>query len=148
MNFYLKYTKHGYEISVVGESHNTARYAGISMKKVIARTIAISGAICGFCGFIIVSGIDHTLSGNTAGGRGFTAIIVAWLAKFNTIYMLMTAALLVFLDNAASELSTTLGLHTSISKVMSGIILFTFWEVDFLNTGLFFGSSKPAKEAE
>ena len=87
--------------------------------------------------------------GKPAGGRGFTAIIVAWLAKFNTIYMLMTAALLVFLDNAASELSTTLGLHTSISKVMSGIILFCILGSEFfLNYRLIFRSSKPAKEAE
>ena len=84
MFIYLKYCKQGYEIAVVGESENTARYAGIQVKKVIVRTMAISGAICGIAGFVIVSGASHTISTATAGGRGFTAIIVAWLSKFNT----------------------------------------------------------------
>ena len=56
MFIYLKYCKQGYEIAVVGESENTARYAGIQVKKVIIRTMAISGAICGIAGFVIVSG--------------------------------------------------------------------------------------------
>ena len=78
---YLKYSKQGYEIAVVGESENTARYAGINVKKVIIRTMALSGAICGIAGFIIVSGASHTISTSTAGGRGFTAIIVSCSAS-------------------------------------------------------------------
>ena len=66
---YMKYSKQGYEIAVVGESENTARYAGINVKKVIIRTMALSGAICGIAGFIIVSGASHTISTSTAGGR-------------------------------------------------------------------------------
>ena len=79
MFIYLKYCKQGYEIAVVGESENTAKYAGIHVKKVIIRTMAISGAICGIAGFVIVSGASHTISTATAGGRGFTAMNVAWL---------------------------------------------------------------------
>ena len=77
MFIYLKYFKQGYEIAVVGQSHTTARYAGINVKKVIIRTMMISGAICGLSGCLIVSGASHTISTSTAGGRGFTAIIVA-----------------------------------------------------------------------
>ena len=80
--FYLKSSKHGYEISVVGESENTARYIGINVKKVILRTMAISGALCGIAGFLLVAGTDHSLKSDTSGGRGFTAIMVSWLAKF------------------------------------------------------------------
>ena len=97
MFIYLRSTKHGYEIAVVGESENTARYAGISVRKVIVRTMALSGAICGLSGFVAVSGASHTISTSTAGGRGFTAIIVAWMAKFNTFVMILIALLLVFL---------------------------------------------------
>ncbi len=79
MFVYLKKTKQGYEIAVVGESKNTAKYAGISVKKVIIRTMIISGAVCGLAGFVGVAGVDHTISTSTAGGRGFTAIIVAGL---------------------------------------------------------------------
>ena len=95
---YLKYSKQGYEIAVVGESENTARYAAINVKQVIVRTMAISGAICGIAGFIAVSGAGHTISTSTAGGRGFTAVIVAWLAKFNTCVMILISTLIVFLE--------------------------------------------------
>ena len=86
MYAYLKYSKQGYEISVVGESENTARYAGINVSRVMIRTMLLSGAICGLCGFLVVAGKDQTISTTSAGGNGFTAIIVAWLAKFNTFY--------------------------------------------------------------
>ena len=62
MYIYLNYTKHGYEISVVGESENTARYIGISVPKVIIRTMILSGALCGLAGFLIVGGLDRTIT--------------------------------------------------------------------------------------
>lgn len=124
MAVYLKKTKHGYEISVVGESEHTARYAGINVKKVILRTMALSGALCGFTGFLLVSGSSHTISVNTAGGRGFTAIVVSWLAKFNPYIMLAISFLLVFLDNGAVQIASQYGLNESASEVITGIILF------------------------
>ena len=124
MYFYLKHTKHGYEIAVVGESENTARYAGINVSKVIMRTMAISGAICGLCGFLLVCGRDQTISTSTAGGNGFTAIIVAWLAKFNTFYMALIAFLLIFLQKGAGEIASAYGLNDYAASIISGIILF------------------------
>lgn len=124
MYVYLKKTKHGYEIAVVGESENTARYAGINVKKVILRTMAISGALCGFTGFLLVSGSSHTISVNTAGGRGFTAIIVSWLAKFNPYVMALISFMLVFLDNGAIQIASQFGLNESAAEVITGIILF------------------------
>lgn len=124
MYIYLKYSKHGYEISVVGESENTARYIGINVKKVIMRTMAFSGAICGIAGFLIVSGTDHTINTGTAGGMGFTAIMVSWLAKFNPILMTLTSFLIVFLDRGASEIATAFKLNESVSDILTGIILF------------------------
>ena len=105
MHIYLKYSKQGYEISVVGESENTARYIGINVKKVVLRTMAISGAICGIAGFLIVAGTDHSLKSDSAGGRGFTAIMVSWLAKFNPVFMILTSLLIVFLEKGASKIS-------------------------------------------
>lgn len=121
---YMKKSKQGYEISVVGESQETAKYAGISVKKVIIRTMLISGAICGMAGFVGVAGVDHTISVNTVGGRGFTAIIVAWLAKFNTYTMVAIALLLTFLDRGAAEIASQFSLNEYASDVVSGIILF------------------------
>lgn len=121
---YLKKTKHGYEISVVGESENTARYIGINVPKVVIRTLIVSGALCGIAGLILVGGTNHTISTTTAGGRGFTAIMVSWLAKFNPIYMVMTSFLIVFLQKGAGQVSTDFRLPQAISDIVTGIILF------------------------
>ena len=121
---YLKKTKHGYEISVVGESENTAKYIGINVKKVIIRTLIVSGALCGIAGLILVGGTNHTISTTTAGGRGFTAIMVSWLAKFNPIYMILTSFLIVFLEKGAGQVSTDFRLPLAISDIVTGIILF------------------------
>ena len=124
MFLYLKYSKQGYEISVVGDSENTARYAGINVKKVTIRTMAISGAICGMAGFIEVAGVSHTISTSTAGGRGFTAIIVAWLAQFNTFVMILISFLLVFLQKGATQIASQFNLNDYASNIITGIILF------------------------
>lgn len=121
---YLRKTKHGYEISVVGESENTAKYIGINVPKVIIRTLVVSGALCGIAGLILVGGTNHTISTTTAGGRGFTAIMVSWLAKFNPIYMVMTSFLIVFLEKGAGQISTDFRLPVAISDIVTGIILF------------------------
>ena len=121
---YLRNTKHGYEISVVGESQSTARYIGISVPKVIIRTLLLSGAICGIAGLLIVSGTDHTLTRSMVGGRGFTAIMVSWMAKFNPMSMVLTSFIIVFLQKGASEISTIYGLNSSFSDILTGIILF------------------------
>lgn len=124
MFIYLRYSKQGYEIAVVGESENTARYAAINVGKVIVRTMFISGAVCGIAGFLAVSGASHTISASTAGGRGFTAIIVAWLAKFNSFVMILITALLVFLDKGAIEIASRFNLNNHVSSMLTGIILF------------------------
>ncbi|MBQ4630899.1 MAG: ABC transporter permease [Clostridia bacterium] len=124
MFIYLRYSKQGYEISVVGESQNTAKYVGINVKKVVLRTMAISGAICGIAGFLITSGVDHSIRSDTIGGLGFTAIMVSWLAKFNPIYMVLSSFLIVFLEIGASSIATDFKLNESIADVLTGIILF------------------------
>ena len=145
MFLYLKYTKQGYEIAVVGESANTARYAGIKLSRVYIRTMAISGAICGLAGFISVAGAGHTISVDTAGGRGFTAIIVAWLAKFNTFVMILIAFLLAFLEKGAIEIASQFNLNNDASNIITGIILFCIIGSEFfINYKLVFHRRKEA----
>ena len=124
MYLYLKRTKHGYEIAVVGASKSTARYAAIDVNKVTIRTVSLSGAIGGIAGFIAVAGQSHTISTNTAGGKGFIAIIVAWLSKFNTFVMILVSLLLVFLDKGAREIASKFNINDHMSKMIMGIILF------------------------
>lgn len=143
MFIYLKYSKQGYEITVVGDSVNTARYAGINVKKVTIRTMAISGAICGLAGFIAVAGASHSISSSTAGGRGFTAIIVAWLAKFNTFVMILIAFLLVFLEKGSIQIASQFNLNDYASSIITGIILFFILGSEFfINYRVIFKSGK------
>ena len=134
MYIYLNYSKHGYEIAVVGESQRTASYAGIKVERVIIRTMVLSGAVCGLMGLLLTAGTDHTLTTTIVGGRGFTAVMVSWLAKFNPIIMVFTSLLLVVLGRGASEISSTFGLNQSFSDILTGIILFFIIGSEFFIT--------------
>ena len=134
MYIYLNYSKHGYEIAVVGESQRTASYAGIKVERVIIRTMLLSGAVCGLMGFLLTAGTDHTLTTTIVGGRGFTAVMVSWMAKFNPIVMIFTSLLLVVLGRGASEISSTFSLNQSFSDILTGIILFFIIGSEFFIT--------------
>lgn len=146
---YLNYSKHGYEISVVGESENTAKYIGINVKKVIIRTMAVSGAICGIAGLLLVGGASHSIDAKLAGGRGFTAIMVSWLAKFNPVTMILTSLLIVFLERGADEVASKFGLNADFSAILTGIILFFIIGCEFfINYKINFNHSKNNKKEE
>lgn len=123
MYVYLKYSKQGYEISVVGESQNTARYIGINVKKVIIRTMLISGALCGVTGMLLVAGTDHSININSVGGQGFTAILMSWLGQFNPFIMVIMTALVVFLRIGVSKVADTALLNSSFSEIMVGLVI-------------------------
>ena len=125
MAIYLNRTKHGFEISVVGDSPNTAKYAGMNTAKIVMRTVFLSGAICGLVGMLYVSGVNHTLSSNTGGSYGFTAIIVAWTAKFNPVVMVIVSmAIALFERGAVSINGSTTTLNNYTSYILIGILLF------------------------
>ena len=150
MYIYLRYSKHGYEIAVVGESQRTARYIGINIRQVIVRGMLISGAICGLAGYISVSGAAHTISVNTAGGRGFTALIVAWLAKFNTLVMILASLLIVFFEKGAIQIASQFNLNDNASRMILGIVLFFILGSEFfVNYRIVFrGKSKKEVSGE
>ncbi|MEI3520566.1 MAG: ABC transporter permease [Anaerosacchariphilus sp.] len=124
MYIYLNYSKQGYEISVVGESENTAKYVGIKVEKVIVRTMLLSGAVCGLVGLLLVGGINHTITTTIAGGQGFTRVLVSWMSKFNPLTMVFSSFLIIFMDRGAGEISTAFGLNHSYADILTGIILF------------------------
>ena len=142
MYIYLNYSKHGYEIAVVGESERTARYVGIKVEKVILRTMLLSGAVCGVAGLLLVGSTSHTLTTNIVGGRGFTAVMVSWLAKFNPLVMIATSFLLVLMDKGAGEIATNFRLNQSYGEILTGIIIFFIIGSEFfINYKLSFRSS-------
>jgi len=121
---YLNYTKQGYEINVVGESVRTAQYVGINEKKVIIRTMILSGALCGLAGYLIAAGLDQTVTTESAGGQGFTGIMVSWLGKFNPLAMILTAGLIQLLNQGAAQISQDFDISGAFPSVIVGIILF------------------------
>ena len=121
---YLNYSKQGYEISVVGESERTAKYVGINVGRVIVRTMLLSGLLCGLTGYLIAAGLDQSVTTESVGGQGFTAIMVSWLAKFNPLGMILTAALVVLLNQGAAQISQNFDVSSAFPNVIVGIILF------------------------
>ena len=131
MHLYMNYTKHGYEIAVIGDSLNTARYAGMNVGHVMMRTMFLSGAISGLVGFIVASGANNTLYDGVANGVGFTSITVAWLSQLNAFAMIVISALLAILEKGAETLQTAMQVPTSISDIVTGILLFCMLGCEF-----------------
>lgn len=134
VHIYLKRSKQGYEIAVVGESENTARYIGINVKSVILRTVLISGALCGIMGWVLAAGADHSITANSVGGNGFTAIMVSWMSKFNPIAMIFSSLLVCFLQKGAGQIASTLRLNTSVGEVLTGIMILVIISSEFFTS--------------
>jgi len=122
MYIYLKYSKQGYELSVVGESQNTARYIGINVKKVIIRTMAISGALCGITGMLLVAGKDHSININTVKGEGFTAILMSSLVAISVDTL---SALRIASTCSISVQTITSACPISVQTLASALLLHT-----------------------
>lgn len=143
MFIYLKYSKQGYEISVVGESQNTARYVGINVKKVIIRTMVISGALCGVTGMLLVAGTDHSININSVGGQGFTAILMSWLGQFNPFIMVFMTGLVVFLRIGMAKVADTSLLNSSFSEIIVGLVILMLVGCEFfINYSIKFKNNK------
>ncbi len=146
---YLNYTKHGYEINVVGESIRTAQYVGISDRKVIIRTMILSGALCGLAGYLIGAGLDHSITPESVGGKGFTAIMVSWLGKFNPLSMILTGGLIQLLDQGAAQICKDFDVSGALPDVIVGIILFFIIGCEFfINYQVHFRGNRKQKEAK
>ena len=125
MHIYLRYSKHGYEISVVGESINTAKYVGIKVDKVIIRTMILSGAIAGLVGFVLAGSINHTINTSSANNMGFTGIMATWLASFNPLFIILTSFFITFISKGMTQVRKTfMFTNDSISNIVVGVVYF------------------------
>ena len=148
IHVYMRHTKHGYEIAVIGDSVNTARYAGMNVGRIMMRTMLLSGAISGIVGFIFVSGANGTLYNGVADGVGFTSITVAWLSQLNAFAMIAISMVLAILSKGAETLQTQLSVPASISDIITGLLLFCMLGCEFfINYRLIFRSSHQETEA-
>lgn len=147
MFVYMRFTKHGFEVAVLGESENTARYAGMNVTKVIIRTAFLSGAICGLVGYLMASGANQTIYKDIAGGVGFTAITVAWLAQLNPFAMVVISILLAVLEKGASALQTAMEVPSAVSNIITGIILLCMLGCEFfINYRMIFRSKHHVEQ--
>lgn len=142
---YLTRTRQGYEISVVGESQDTARYAGMNVRRIILRTMFLSGAVAGICGMVQATGADITLTATVANGVGFTAIIVAWLAQLNPPVILLVSFLFSVLEKGSGVVQSAFGLSTDCADVLQGVILFFILGCEFFIRYRFARAGKEGK---
>lgn len=144
---YFRFSKHGYEVSVVGESRNTARYIGVDVKKVIIRTLVLSGLMCGVAGILLGGAINHTITPTAHNNLGFTAIMAAWLGKFNPLYVLVSSAFICFVTRGMVRVNMDCGFtSTAMSNIVIGIVYFFVIACEFfINYKLVFRSKKEVK---
>lgn len=130
--FYLKYTKHGYEISVVGDSSKTAMYAGMNVKKIVLRTMFMSAAMIGLAGAFTASS-SACISTNITNNVGWTGIIVAWLSKLSIPGIIVSSFLISILQYGCRIASASYpSIDSHFADLLQGIILFAVLAADFL----------------
>jgi len=125
MTIYINKTKHGFEVTVMGDSERTAKYVGMNTKWITIRTLLLSGVICGILGFLYIAAKDHMASEATGGTLGFTGILVAWISNFNTITMAIVSFFLTFLTIGTEKVCSTFNVGNSyISSICLGVVFF------------------------
>lgn len=128
----INHTKTGFEISVIGSSMNTARYAGMEVDKVILKTLFISGGLCGLAGVLQASGVNETLTADVSGGIGYTAIIVAWLSNVQPLVIPIVAFLFSMMQQGADFIQTSFQIPKAAADILQGLILFSALASEFL----------------
>lgn len=124
IGIFMKHSKWGYNISVIGESIDTARYSGIKIKRTILTSVFISGGICGIVGFMQASAVDQTLTAQLSAGYGFTAIITTWLSALVPIVIVPVSILFAALVKGGSFIQTAFQIPNSASDILQSMILF------------------------
>lgn len=124
VTFIMNHTKKGYEIAVVGESIDTARYAGIHVKQVILSAVFVSGGIAGLVGMMQASGVNQTLSTQVSAGYGFTAIITTWLSGLKPAIIIPVSLLFAMMTKGGSFIQTAYQIPQSVAGIMQSVILF------------------------
>ena len=145
---YLKYTKQGYEIAVVGDSPNTARYAGMNVGKIVIRTIFLSAAMIGLAGAFYVASAG-TLSTSVTNDVGWTGVIVAWLAQLNTIGIVVASLLITVLQFGSQVAGASYStIDANFADLLQGIILFIVLAADFFTRFKLVWRSKSGEVAK
>ena len=119
-----RWTRWGFELRVIGNNPNAARYAGIDYMKNILLAMFVSGAVAGIAGMTEIAGLQGRIQPGFSGGYGFTAIIVAWLARLNPLATILVSFLLGALLVGGDTLQVVMRLPLASVQVLQGLILF------------------------
>ena len=130
--FVLRRTRFGYELTVIGDNPRAARYAGMHIGRMTVIVMTISGALAGLAGMSEVSGVGHQLERTVSAGYGYTAIIVAWLARLHPIGIILVSFLMSAILVGSDTLQTSIGLPGSVGPMLQGALLFFLLGGDFL----------------
>lgn len=124
IHVFLHHTKKGFEIAVLGESENTARYAGMNLKSIILFAMLLGGGLCGLTGMLQASAVSNTLSVEVSGGIGNTAIITTWLSQLSAPVVVLVSLLFAVLVQGGSFIQTAFQIPQSAAQILQGMILF------------------------
>ena len=121
---FIHYTKKGFEISVVGESLSTARYAGMNVSAIVILAMMLSGGLCGLTGMIQASAVEKTLTASLSANYGFTSIITAWLSGLNAIATCFVCIAFAVLVQGGNFIQISMQVPASVADMIQAIILF------------------------
>ena len=122
---FFRYTRLGYELKASGENIRAARYAGLPYDRLVILAMVLSGALAGWAGFLEASATINRLQPSIIVGYGYTAIVVAWLARLNPLYIGIASFLLAGLRVGLENLQLDLQVPAAFGGIMEGFILLT-----------------------
>ena len=135
MFVYVNFGKHGYEIAVLGESSDTARYIGINPKKVMLRTMVLCGVLSGVIGFFLVCGVNRSFNATLVGGKGFTGVLIAWLGHFDPLEVAMFSFLSAVMEQGTKTAASAVNISsTQFSAICSGVFFFIIIACEFVSS--------------
>jgi general nucleoside transport system permease protein len=144
MYIFVSRSKAGYRLNVVGESVDTARYAGINVSRTILVTVCAGGALAGLTGMIQALGVEHTINVNLSAGYGYTAIITAWLARLKPVNIGIVCLLFAALIQGGEFIQTAHHIPNAAAQVFQGLILFFILGCEFFLRYKIVGKAKEA----
>lgn len=122
---FIRYTRIGFELKAAGDSVRAARYAGIPYDRLVVMVMIISGALAGWAGFLEASATINRLQPSIMAGYGYTAIVVAWLARLNPLSIAVASFLLAGLRVGVENLQLDLQVPAAFGGIIEGLILLT-----------------------
>jgi simple sugar transport system permease protein len=128
---FMERTIWGYQIKVIGSNPQAARYAGMKTGLAIFLVLFLSGAVAGIAGFSEVAGLQHRLQHGISPGYGYTAIIIAWLAKRSALGVVVVSLLMGVLLVGGDSLQISWQLPIAFVSAFQGLILFFLLAADF-----------------